>query len=74
MRDDKHVMTANEVAEYLGLNRETVYLYAKNGKLPAFKVGYAWRFKKESLDRWVSEQENKYKKGISDHDAADKDK
>lgn len=53
----KKVMNAGEVAQYLGLHRETVYLYAKNGKIPAFKIGYAWRFNIDSIDKWMREQE-----------------
>jgi excisionase family DNA binding protein len=54
---NKKIMTAEQVAGYLGLHRETVYLYAKTGKLPAFKIGYSWRFKRDSIDSWVEEQE-----------------
>ena len=55
--DGKVILTADEVAGYLGIHRETVYLYAKIGKLPAFKVGYNWRFRRQSIDSWVEDQE-----------------
>ncbi len=57
MRRIKKIMNATEVAEYLGLHRETVYLYAKRGEIPAFKIGYNWRFNKKSIDKWLEEKE-----------------
>ena len=33
--------------------------HAKEGKLPGFKVGANWRFKRSSIDRWISNQEEK---------------
>ncbi len=55
--NEKKIMTADQVADYLGVHRETVYLYAKRGKIPAFKIGYDWRFKRDSIERWVEEKE-----------------
>lgn len=57
MKKEKFIMNANELARYLNIHRETVYLYAKSGKIPAFKIGYSWRFKKDSIDKWMSEKE-----------------
>jgi excisionase family DNA binding protein len=68
-RQDSTIMTAEEVAKFLGIHRETVYLYAKKGKIPAFKIGYNWRFKKESIDKWMEEKENSNFKKKSDSDS-----
>jgi excisionase family DNA binding protein len=38
------VLTASEVAEWLGLNLETVQRGAKSGRLPARRIGKEWRF------------------------------
>ena len=51
------VFTVQEVATYLRMKPVTIYKHAKAGKLPAFKVGANWRFKKSTIDRWISEQE-----------------
>ena len=50
------LMTIKEAADYLKLNYMTVYKLARKGKLPASKIGGAWRFKRESLDNWVDKQ------------------
>ena len=51
------VFTVQEVATYLRMKPVTIYKHAKAGKLPAFKVGASWRFKKSTIDRWISGQE-----------------
>lgn len=53
------IMTIQEVAEYLRLNEKTTYRLASDGKLPGFKVGGAWRFRKSEIDRWIVKQEQK---------------
>lgn len=46
-------MTIREVAEYLRLNEKTTYRYASEGKIPGFKVGGAWRFRREEIVEWT---------------------
>ncbi len=48
------VMTLREVARYLRINKSTVYRMARDGTLPAWKLGNVWRFKKESIERWIA--------------------
>ncbi|HDQ72600.1 MAG TPA: DNA-binding protein [Chloroflexi bacterium] len=45
------IMTAQEVAQYLRLDVATVYRLARAGKIPAAKMGRAWRFKRGMIDR-----------------------
>jgi excisionase family DNA binding protein len=47
------VMTVREVAEYLKLAEKTTYRLAAEGKIPGFKVGGAWRFRKIDIDAWI---------------------
>ena len=49
-------MTIKEAASYLRLKDSTLYKLAQTGKVPAFKVGGTWRFKKDILDDWLSAQ------------------
>ncbi len=56
MADDA-VFTVQELAAYLRMKPVTIYKHAKAGKLPCFKVGANWRFKKSTIDRWIAEQE-----------------
>lgn len=50
------LMTTKEAAEYLRLNYMTVYKLAQRGRIPASKIGGNWRFKKDLLDSWLTEQ------------------
>jgi len=56
---DSEFMTAEEVAEYLRLPLSTVYKLVKDKKLPGFKVGKHWRFRKDSFQEWIKKQESK---------------
>lgn len=50
------ILTLKEVAILLKLAEKTAYKLAAAGKLPGFKVGGSWRFKREDIDRWIEEQ------------------
>jgi len=50
------ILTLKEVAVYLKLAEKTAYKLAAAGKLPGFKVGGSWRFKREDIDRWIEER------------------
>ncbi|MAD53149.1 MULTISPECIES: methylation-associated defense system helix-turn-helix domain-containing protein MAD1 [unclassified Idiomarina] len=52
------ILTLKEVAEYLKLTEKTAYRLAAEGKLPGFKVGGSWRFKRTDLDTWIESQKN----------------
>ncbi len=55
------ILTLKEVADYLKLAEKTAYRLAAEGKLPGFKVGGSWRFKKEDVLQWIEEQKGKGK-------------
>jgi excisionase family DNA binding protein len=49
------VMTSLEAAEYLKMHVKTVCRLAKEGKIPARKVGSEWRFLRSVLDQWLTQ-------------------
>lgn len=49
-------LTLREVAAYLKLAEKRAYRLTSEGKLPGFKVGGSWRFKREDLDEWIEKQ------------------
>jgi PTS system nitrogen regulatory IIA component len=49
------IMTIEEVAKYMKVKPQTIYTWAKDGKIPAAKVGKEWRFRKSVIDRWFNE-------------------
>jgi excisionase family DNA binding protein len=54
MLDD--ILTLKEVVSYLKLAEKTAYRLAAEGKLPGFKVGGSWRFKKLDIEDWIESQ------------------
>lgn len=53
------ILTLKEVAEYLKLAEKTAYRLAAEGKLPGFKVGGSWRFRREDIQAWIEQQKTK---------------
>ena len=58
MSADEEVFTVQELAKYLRMKPLTIYKHASSGKLPGFKVGSHWRFKKKTIGQWIQDQEN----------------
>jgi len=52
------LMTLDEVAKYLRMKKVTIYKHAQEGRVPGFKVGSKWRFKKSTIDKWIAAKEN----------------
>jgi excisionase family DNA binding protein len=49
----KEIMTAEQVADYLQLNKDTVYRYIREGKLAASKLGRNYRIPRENVDLFL---------------------
>lgn len=43
----------DEIVEYLGVSRDTVYNWIATRSMPAHRVGRLWKFKKDAVDAWV---------------------
>lgn len=50
----KEILTAEEVAKYFRVHPYTVKRLAREGKLPGFKVGGQWRFKRSEIEQTQS--------------------
>lgn len=59
------VLNIDELAEYLKLPKPTIYKLAQNGKVPGKKAGRQWRFHKDAINRWLSEQDDASHSGQS---------
>ncbi len=53
MADAPEVMNIRQASEYLGVSPDTLYKYVYEEKIPAFKLGNRWKFKKTILDSWM---------------------
>ena len=61
MMETMEIFTIKELSIYLKLTEKTGYRLASEGKLPGFKVGGSWRFRKSEIDLWIKHQEQKAK-------------
>jgi excisionase family DNA binding protein len=46
-------VTAERVAEHLGVAKDTVYRWREHKSLPAHRVGRLWKFRLSEVDEWV---------------------
>jgi len=45
--------SVDEIADYLGVKRDTLYKWIERKRLPAHKLGRLWKFRKEEVDKWI---------------------
>ena len=56
MADAREVMNIRQASQYLGVSPDTLYKYVSEERIPAFKLGNRWKFKKSLLDSWMENQ------------------
>jgi excisionase family DNA binding protein len=49
----ERLLTVDEVAEYLNVDKFTVYRLLRDKKLPGVKVGNQWRFNHQMIEAWL---------------------
>jgi excisionase family DNA binding protein len=64
MADSREVMNVRQASDYLGVSPDTLYKYVGEEKIPAFKLGNRWRFKKSRLDQWMEEKSSQMEPGV----------
>jgi len=52
---DDRWLSVDEIADYLGVVKDTIYTWVTSKGMPGHKVGRFWKFKKEDVDAWVRE-------------------
>jgi excisionase family DNA binding protein len=50
------VLTLKELCDLLRVHPSTVYKLLREGKIPSFRVGSEWRFRKDVILQWMSEK------------------
>ena len=56
MADDRELLTVKEVGDLLQVHPGTLYKMAREGNIPAFRIGSDWRFRKDAILRWMAEK------------------
>ena len=52
------LLTTEQVAQYLKVDKFTIYRLVAQKKIPAFRVGNQWRFKKAMIEAWLTKNSN----------------
>jgi excisionase family DNA binding protein len=60
----ENLLTTDQVARYLKVDKFTIYRLVTQRKIPAFKVGNQWRFKRAMIDAWLMQNANVRLKGF----------
>ncbi len=61
----EQLLTLEQVAEYLNVDKFTVYRLLSDKDLPAFKVGNQWRFKRKMIENWLAKNSNANRKNAA---------
>jgi excisionase family DNA binding protein len=56
MEIDQEVLTVKEICDLLQVHQTTVYKLVRQGRIPSFRIGTDWRFRKDLIERWMAEQ------------------
>ena len=57
----REIMDIRQASEYLGISADTLYKYASEKTVPAFKLGNRWRFRRVALEEWMKMEESRGK-------------
>ena len=52
----KTVLRTSDLARFLRVSPDEVSSWARKGKIPAYKEGRQWRFKRSEIKKWVKKQ------------------
>jgi excisionase family DNA binding protein len=52
------LLTARQLQDLLQVDRITIYRMLKDGRLEGFKVGGQWRFSRQTVQRWLNQQQS----------------
>ena len=47
------LINIDELADYLRLQKQTIYNWLSQGKIAGLKVGGVWRFDRKEIDLWL---------------------
>ena len=58
-----HLLDVEELAQYLKLQKQTIYNWLNQRKISGIKIGGVWRFDKREIDKWLKSRSQQIKHG-----------
>ena len=46
-------LSADDIANYMGVMKDTIYAWTADKEMPAHKIGPLWKFQTNEVDDWV---------------------
>ena len=56
MESGNEILAIKEVCDLLQIHPTTVYKLIRKGKIPSFRIGSHWRFRRDRIMRWMAEE------------------
>ena len=56
MESGNEILTIKEICDLLQIHPATVYKLIRKGKIPSFRIGSDWRFRRDRIMRWMAEE------------------
>jgi excisionase family DNA binding protein len=56
MASGNEILTIKDICDLLQVHPSTVYGLVKKGKIPSFRIGTEWRFRRDRIIRWIAEE------------------
>jgi len=54
MEIDHELLTVKEICDLQQVHQTTVYKLVRQGRIPSFRIGTDWRFRKDLIERWMA--------------------
>jgi len=52
---ESRMLTAKEIANYLGIRYNAACTLLHNGTIPAIRLGRQWRIRQQDFDKWITQ-------------------
>jgi excisionase family DNA binding protein len=56
MESRNEILTIKEICDLLQVHPTTIYKLVRKGKIPSFRIGTDWRFRRDLIMRWMAEE------------------
>ncbi|MEO0269997.1 MAG: helix-turn-helix domain-containing protein [candidate division WOR-3 bacterium] len=54
--NEKEIMRVKQIAKYLQMNEHATHKLAHSSQILSLKITGQWRFKRDIIDKWISEE------------------
>ncbi len=65
MASSEEILTISELSAHLRVHPTTIYRLLREGRIPGFRVGSAWRFSRAAIEVWEHAQVEPITDGVS---------